>query len=64
MATYVARECESCIPDGSAGANIRDLDVTAINLNGCTFTVVETVTELVPELPTDVYSLAGGKTSP
>lgn len=44
-----------------AGANIGDLDVTAINLNGCTFTVVETVTELVPELPTDVYSLGGGK---
>lgn len=44
-----------------AGANIGDLDVTAINLNGCTFTVVETVTELVPELPTDVFSLAGGK---
>ena len=44
-----------------SGANIADLDVTAINLNGCTFTVVETVTELVPELPTDVYSLGGGK---
>lgn len=44
-----------------SGANIADLDVTAINQNGCTFTVVETVTELVPELPTDVYSLGGGK---
>lgn len=42
-------------------ANIEDLDVIAINLNGATITVVETGASPVLSLPTGVFSLAGGK---
>jgi len=42
-------------------ANIADLDVTAINDNGCTFEVMETGASPVMALPTGVFSLAGGK---
>ena len=44
-----------------AGANVADLDVTALQTNGCTFEVVETGLALSPVLPTGAFSLSGGK---
>lgn len=44
-----------------AGANISDLDVTALQANGCEFEVVDTGLELSPVLPSGSFSLAGGK---
>lgn len=43
------------------GANVADLDVTALLANGCSFEVVDTGIELVPVLPAGSFSLAGGK---